>query len=766
MINSKRYTFLKIITTIVLVDLSSTAHATDKFINFFRSNYQQPAIRPSLELSSQNDPDFSTPGNNHKITAPDEIENLGSQQTPLESVEFSGNQNPKDQVILKGNLYSKEVIFNNASINIQGDTVINSSLFKIKNSIFNINEGKLTFNANENGRLEIEEIMAIKYLDNTEPFKLTGISKITGSNNANIKIEPIEGEQINTQAIPINFANIAIHNTPVSVVSLNWTYDNIKQQLVPFADAKSEEIVIQLQAIPVNDINESANQDMQVITEEDLQDIGFKSKYNDTTSVKSGPIAESQEKMLDSQSFKDCHSAKLADKKTYDKLSDIIYTPKSKNSFETNEEYASINQEVTSPKPLSIDENISAKLLIAEPVSAQPQEKKDASDSENPNLSIVEEASQTTQTLAQLKKIDESAISLSTNLAQPLAQPKEMATSIIEKGNLNNNTIAKQNKNFNNAPFSENAIEQKQALPNSRPATLNPLLITKNINHTMLKRVNGFIDSKTDLLPSAGEQDNNYHAWGESFIGYQKVKGSAGHSSNFFGFSLGAEKIFDNTLLGAAITTISNKSTITSSPTNYSQNYVGSIYSAAQIEKVFLSGSIHFGKGQTKLSSRNNPSAKINNTTYGLRGIIGYDYKNQQHNFRPFAEVQYFYSIQDAYTDSAQNNQSFAKKHSQILKTGAGIQYSYDTTVGNTLIKPGLAIGIAKDILHKGSVVNEINEAGQAKFAPFNNKELSVWASPSLKIQTDNLSQELSYTAEKSKSSITHIGSVKLSLAF
>ena len=341
-----------------------------------------------------------------------------------------------------------------------------------------------------------------------------------------------------------------------------------------------------------------------------------------------------------------------------------------------------------------------------------------------------------------------------------------MASNIVKAGNLNNNTIAKQTPVYHNAPLSKNAIEQKQALPNSKTATLNPLLITKNINHTMLKRVNGFVDSKTDLLPSAGEEDNNYQAWGESFIGYQKVKGSAGHSSNFFGFSLGAEKIFENTLLGAAITTISNKSTITSNPTNYSQNYIGSIYSATQIEKVFLSGSIHFGKGQTKLASRNNPSAKINNTTYGLHGIIGYNYKNQQHDFRPFMGMQYFYSTQDAYTDSAQNNQSFAKKHSQILRTEAGIQYRYQTNMGNTLIKPGIAIGIAKNMLHKGSTVNEINELGQAKFSPFNNKELSVWASPSLKIQTDNLVQELSYTAEKSKSSITHIGSVKLSLAF
>ncbi len=322
------------------------------------------------------------------------------------------------------------------------------------------------------------------------------------------------------------------------------------------------------------------------------------------------------------------------------------------------------------------------------------------------------------------------------------------------------------NKPLYSANLAQNVLNQSKLRqkPNlAKKYLLNSSIMThasvmRHINQT---RVGHFIQTKQARESiAAGDQKSNYIHWIGIFAGTQDISGSPNYKDSFSGIALGIEKnISHKALIGFSFTHFRSSTTDRSNQNMIEQNTnILSTYSIIKLDKVILNGSIYLGNGSTK----SNETEKINSALYGAHGLLGYQHIYQKHSWMPYVAIQCSYMNQTPYF---KNTNLDSKGYA--LKPEVGLDYFWRNPSEKGFITPGIKISVAQDILHhRTPKIHNTFDNNKQTISPSYAKGWHFAVSPSLKFENPFFKGQLSYTFEKSKYNVRHVGSAKFTIDF
>ncbi|MGG7073028.1 autotransporter domain-containing protein [Campylobacter sp. 9BO] len=192
--------------------------------------------------------------------------------------------------------------------------------------------------------------------------------------------------------------------------------------------------------------------------------------------------------------------------------------------------------------------------------------------------------------------------------------------------------------------------------------------------------------------------DNNL--WGTLMGGKAKIKGGA--NPKIYGFTLGYDKAFDNTIVGGFMTYAKSKSD-NKVVKNDADNYQFGVYSRSFIDAHEIDAKVSFGFGKNDFKRTDSLTSQQRDAKYDSKFAsidleYGYVYEINEGKFiKPLAGASYSYVKNDAFSESGVAGLNYDKTSSKILSLKLGAEFrAYINDGSFAYITPGIEREIYK----------------------------------------------------------------------
>jgi outer membrane autotransporter protein len=193
--------------------------------------------------------------------------------------------------------------------------------------------------------------------------------------------------------------------------------------------------------------------------------------------------------------------------------------------------------------------------------------------------------------------------------------------------------------------------------------------------------------SAQEAQVASGEGDTTNGAWVKGFFGNSKNKNRM--NTEFKGGSIGYQnRICENLFIGGAVSVINLESKLPSAREVDTVNYyIGSLYTAIEMESTIISGAIFWGAGNGKAKAVN---AKTKDTVYGMQAGAAYKIAIEEgHLITPVIDVKWL-SMNSKQTP---NGEASVNSSGNVINGSAEVKYAYSIENGNMKIVPSVSVG-------------------------------------------------------------------------
>jgi hypothetical protein len=679
------------------------------------------------------------------------LKDIGSAQNQIQLLQFVKTNDQTPDRILRGDIYSQKVLFDNGNFVAQNDLLIKSNNINFDGSQLNVGDKVLRIDGN-NGDVNISNSMVVN-LEYT-PTKhgkliMQNVKSIQGVKDVQIVFN-IDDKDVtpNRDEAILDLHNIVMKRADIVVSNPRWRYDIETQSIVPVDNNSSFSVI----SNPENQIKDQVNESfdkIDSISEIEVRKLSSESMFS--TILHNIDENVGQQNAENNQS----NTTPVIQEQVPESVQD-----------DSVQQPVNVNLDTTAP-------------LVENSVVTQ-------------NLSLVEDNN------TYINNDHSSEPSVQNNYSEPSVQAnakdlddaKEFSSANQPQNNFANqpqNNFANQIASSNVASSHTEQLQGEKLQEVQQPSVAQSDNITKHasdhgsiqaksVSQMMLKRTHNFIDntdsSEESFAPAAGDDSDKMDGfWVNGFGGYQVNKSSASHKDHYAGGSIGFERFFDNqTAIGASFTNIDTDIKYSSSDKISGKNYILSLYGINKINNFILNNSVFIGQGRVKtqrhVTSNDIANGKLGSNIYGIHSILAYNMQKDSHFITPSASLQYSYLSQDGYTEtgSSSENQVIGKKNAQILTSSLGVKYGYMVSTDNLKVVPGLQVSVANDLLNKSSdIQTKIQWQDEyAKLKANNKRQTTVSLTPSIVIQGDMINTNISYTYDKSQKITGHSVSLKL----
>lgn len=274
----------------------------------------------------------------------------------------------------------------------------------------------------------------------------------------------------------------------------------------------------------------------------------------------------------------------------------------------------------------------------------------------------------------------------------------ESADDIAEGVSELHSTLDTATKSLNKGNFTDMVIFNTNLATNTRLAKLsNPYNGNLALAYAV-KNMAGekFADNGSDALSSVvKEYTNRYNydnnLWGNVFGGKVKVKDAA--NTDVYGFTLGCDKAFDNTIVDGFFTLAkaqSDGNNVKNDADNYSLGvYTRSYFGQNELDSKFAYG---FAKNTLKTKSRGDNEGKYDSKFFDI--ALDYDYVFDIGNakfVKPIFGLEYTNLKNDSFTAGGPVELNFAKTSVKTLNAKLGAEFRAYTEKGDYFyVTPGI----------------------------------------------------------------------------
>ena len=353
----------------------------------------------------------------------------------------------------------------------------------------------------------------------------------------------------------------------------------------------------------------------------------------------------------------------------------------------------------------------------------------------------------------------------------------ESADDVAEGVSELHSTLDTATKSLNKGNFTDIVIFNTNLATNTRLAKLsNPYNGNLALAYAV-KNMAGekFADNGSDALSSVvKEYTNRYNydnnLWGNISGGKAKLKGSA--NQDFYGFTLGYDKAFDNTIVGGYFN-YTKVEADASQVESKSNNYSLGVYSRSYFGQNELDATLSYGIGKNDLT-RKSLNALVGDTTgkydskfFGISVDYGYVFGIGNAKFiKPIFGLEYSFIKNDEFKENGGLPANFKATATKVLSAKLAAEFrAYADNGSYFYITPGLQRELAKSV--DDGVISFVGSTKEVKYLA--NKEKATFftlkTGAEFKI-TNNLSTNVNFGAKAKSKEQYYNGTVGLSYKF
>jgi|GEM_PF-684610 hypothetical protein len=283
-----------------------------------------------------------------------------------------------------------------------------------------------------------------------------------------------------------------------------------------------------------------------------------------------------------------------------------------------------------------------------------------------------------------------------------------------------------------------------------------------------------FADNGNSLSSVVKEYTNRYNydnnLWGNISGGKAKLKGSA--NQDFYGFTLGYDKAFDNTIVGGYFN-YTKVEADASQVESKSNNYSLGVYSRSYFGQNELDATLSYGIGKNDLT-RKSLNALVGDTTgkydskfFGISVDYGYVFGIGNAKFiKPIFGLEYSFIKNDEFKENGGLPANFKATATKVLSAKLAAEFrAYADNGSYFYITPGLQRELAKSV--DDGVISFVGSTKEVKYLA--NKEKATFftlkTGAEFKI-TNNLSTNVNFGAKAKSKEQYYNGTVGLSYKF
>ena len=283
-----------------------------------------------------------------------------------------------------------------------------------------------------------------------------------------------------------------------------------------------------------------------------------------------------------------------------------------------------------------------------------------------------------------------------------------------------------------------------------------------------------FADNGNSLSSVVKEYTNRYNydnnLWGNISGGKAKLKGSA--NQDFYGFTLGYDKAFDNTIVGGYFN-YTKVEADASQVESKSNNYSLGVYSRSYFGQNELDATLSYGIGKNDLTRKSlnalvgDTTGKYNSKFFGISVDYGYVFGIGNAKFiKPIFGLEYSFIKNDEFKENGGLPANFKATATKVLSAKLAAEFrAYADNGSYFYITPGLQRELAKSV--DDGVISFVGSTQELKYLA--NKEKATFftlkTGAEFKI-TNNLSTNVNFGAKAKSKEQYYNGTVGLSYKF
>ena len=283
-----------------------------------------------------------------------------------------------------------------------------------------------------------------------------------------------------------------------------------------------------------------------------------------------------------------------------------------------------------------------------------------------------------------------------------------------------------------------------------------------------------FADNGNSLSSVVKEYTNRYNydnnLWGNISGGKAKLKGSA--NQDFYGFTLGYDKAFDNTIVGGYFN-YTKVEADASQVESKSNNYSLGVYSRSYFGQNELDAALSYGIGKNDLTRKSlnalvgDTTGKYNSKFFGISVDYGYVFGIGNAKFiKPIFGLEYSFIKNDEFKENGGLPANFKATATKVLSAKLAAEFrAYADNGSYFYITPGLQRELAKSV--DDGVISFVGSTKELKYLA--NKEKATFftlkTGAEFKI-TNNLSTNVIFGAKAKSKEQYYNGTVGLSYKF